>query len=129
MQRTSRRAGFTLIELMVVVVILGIIATITFGHFIGEPDRARWQKANVELREIGKALDLYRVDHGVYPDRLDLLAGRLDTTKLRDPFTRLPYHYERGPDGSTYTLQFLGKDGAEGDAPPPDQDIVLTERG
>lgn len=128
MERTRTRAGFTLVELMVVVVILGIIGTITFAYFMDRPITTKWEVARQEMTEISKALDMYRLDHGEYPEKLSDLTN-INMSKARNPFTGRDYEYERGADGQTYTLKFLGKDDVEGDAPIPDQDVILTERG
>ncbi len=59
--------GFTLIEIMVVVVILGILAGLVVPKLLERPDEARRVKATVQLRSIGEALDLYKLDSGFYP--------------------------------------------------------------
>ena len=128
MKRTRFRAGFTLVELMVVVVILGILGTMTFVYFMDRPTYTKWEVARHEMTEIAKALDMYRLDNGAYPEKLSDLTN-INMSKARNPFTGREYEYERGADGQTYTLKFLGKDDVEGDAPPPDQDVILTERG
>lgn len=62
-----KQQGFTLIEVMVVVVILGILAAIVVPRIMGRPDEARIVKAQQDLRAIGAALDLYRLDNFNYP--------------------------------------------------------------
>lgn len=63
----KRQAGFSLIEIMVVVVILGILASIVVPKIISRPDEARAVKAKQDVLSIQNALDLYRLDNGVYP--------------------------------------------------------------
>ena len=61
------QSGFTLIEIMVVVVILGILSALIVPNIIGRPDEARVTAAKTELQRIGSALELYRLDNGFYP--------------------------------------------------------------
>jgi len=62
-----RQAGFTLIEIMVVVVILGILAAIVVPKVMDRPDAARITKAKADIRAIQGALDLYKLDNYNYP--------------------------------------------------------------
>ena len=59
--------GFTLIEILVVVVILGILASIIVPRIMKRPEEARRTKAIVDIKAIETALNLYRLDNGVYP--------------------------------------------------------------
>ncbi len=59
--------GFSLIEIMVVVVILGILASIVVPKIISRPDEARAVKAKQDVLAIQNALDLYKLDNGFYP--------------------------------------------------------------
>ena len=60
-------SGFTLIEIMVVVVILGILAAIVVPKIMSRPDEARIVKARQDILAVQSALDLYRLDNGIYP--------------------------------------------------------------
>ncbi|MFT4719414.1 MAG: general secretion pathway protein G [Candidatus Azotimanducaceae bacterium] len=66
LQRHSAR-GFTLIEIMVVVVILGILGSLIVPNIIGRPDEARATAARADIEAVGNALELYRLDNGTYP--------------------------------------------------------------
>lgn len=61
------QGGFTLIEILVVVVILGILAAIIVPRIMRRPEEARRTKAIVDIKAIETALNLYRLDNGVYP--------------------------------------------------------------
>ena len=63
----KRTGGFTLIEVMVVVVILGILGALIVPNIIGRPDEARATAAATDIQQIGNALELYRLDNGYYP--------------------------------------------------------------
>lgn len=63
----SSESGFTLIEVMVVVVILGILAALVVPKIMGRPDEARVIKARQDVQAIEAALNLYRLDNHVYP--------------------------------------------------------------
>jgi len=65
--RPARQSGFTLIEIMVVVVILGILAAIVVPNIMGRPDEARIAKAKQDIAAIESALNLYRLDNYNYP--------------------------------------------------------------
>ncbi len=65
--RRDDQRGFTLIELMVVVVILGILAALITPRIMDRPEEARRTKAEVQMRAIEQALKLYRLDNGRYP--------------------------------------------------------------
>ena len=59
--------GFTLIEIMVVVVILGVLSALIVPNVIGRPDEARAAAAKLGVQQIGNALEYYRLDNGFYP--------------------------------------------------------------
>lgn len=62
-----KHAGFTLIEVMVVVVILGILAAIVVPRIMSSPEKARMVKVKQDILAIQNALDLYKLDNAVYP--------------------------------------------------------------
>lgn len=65
---TNKQQGFTLIEVMVVVVILGILAAVVVPKIMDNPDKARIIKVKQDIRQLESALDLYRLDNFNYPN-------------------------------------------------------------
>ncbi len=63
----NRQAGFTLIELMVVIIILGVLAGLIIPRVMGRPDEARQAKAKIQMEAMESALKLYKLDNGNYP--------------------------------------------------------------
>lgn len=87
-----KSAGFTLIEVMVVVVILGILAAIVVPQIMNRPDQAKQIKAKQDILAIENALDLYKLDNGFYPSTdqgLQALMAEPDTAPL-------PRHWKQG---------------------------------
>ena len=65
--RLPARSGFTLIELMVVIVILSILAVYMMPKIMGRPEQAKRLKARVDMQALETALKLYKLDNGRYP--------------------------------------------------------------
>ncbi len=65
--RLLNQRGFTLIEIMVVVVILGILAGIVVPRLLDRPEEARRTKAAVQIRSLEEALGMFKLDNGFYP--------------------------------------------------------------
>lgn len=118
-KKHRRAAGFTLIEIMVVVVILGILATLVVPTIMDRPDYARQKAAQTNIRAIGAALNMYRLDHSAYPHTLDELSKGsrkyLKDGDLKDPWGR-DYQYDRNGHrgGDKFDLYSYGADGQEG---------------
>lgn len=67
MNKATRQRGFTLIEIMVVMVILGLLVAIVAPNIMGRSDQAKVTVAKTQMSNIANALDLYRLDNGHYP--------------------------------------------------------------
>jgi general secretion pathway protein G len=120
------KKAFTLIELMLVVIIIGVLAAMVMPRLVGRSEQARVAAAKADINSnIALALDLYEMDNGAYPDKLDDLRtnpNSLDTwkgpyvkKKLLDAWGR-PYKYERASSqGEDYKLWSDGPDESRSD--------------
>ncbi len=127
--RIRRTSAFTLIELLLVLVILGILAAIVVPKFANRGEQARQTAAKTQIAAFSTALSAFEVDNGYYPRGKDgleaLLAQPKDANNWRgpyleksippDPWNR-PYLYEcpgkHNPNG--YDISSMGFDGREG---------------
>jgi general secretion pathway protein G len=126
----SRHAGFTLIEIMIVVAIIGILASLVLPKVIGRPDEARVSAARQDIASLSQALKLYRLDNQSYPTTDQGLAALVQkpTTPPLPPNWKAGGYIERLPkDPWNNDYQYLspgvkgeidifslGKDGAPG---------------
>jgi len=128
MQEGARDEGFTLLEIMIVVFIVGLLATLVAPRLMGRTDEARRAKATADLATIAQALDLYRLDSGAYPTTPQGLAALV----VRPTAPPVPPRWRDGgyvdqvppdPWGNVYVyvatrdrfvLKSLGADGVEG---------------
>lgn len=72
MKKNAR--GFTLVELLIVVAIVGLIAAIALPHFLGALDRGRQKRTMADLRSIATALESYSIDATIYPVATDITS-------------------------------------------------------
>jgi general secretion pathway protein G len=126
----KEQRGFTLIEVMIVVVILGILASIVVPKIMGRPDEARATRTLQDIRAIGAALDLYRLDNYSYPNTeqgLDALVKKPANLPAGARWKQggylaqmpvdawgKPFIYLKPGLHGEYDLYSLGADGVEG---------------
>ena len=137
----QRQRGFTLLEIMVVIVILGILASLVVPNLMGNKEKADRQKAVSDITALENALDMYKLDNSIYPNTeqgLEALVSKPtsqpEPRNYRDDgyIKRLPkdpwgndYQY-RSPgqhSGGAFDLYSLGADNAEG-GDGENQDVV-----
>lgn len=133
---TRRGRGFTLLELLVVLVIIGLLAGIVGPRFFKQLGKSEVKTARAQLDSLQKALDQYRLDAGHYPSTEQGLAALwtkpanetrwsgpyLTKEPPKDPWQR-EYQYRSPGQHGEYDLFSLGRDGREGGA-DEDEDIT-----
>jgi general secretion pathway protein G len=127
MRRDDTR-GFTLIEILVVVLIIGLLTTVITTNLIGRAEKAKRQLAHTQIKSISDQLELYRLDNGRYPQELQALVsapadtprnyppgGYVKADALVDPWGN-PFEYAVPGQHNTHSfdLYSLGPDAAEG---------------
>ncbi|GAC1034402.1 general secretion pathway protein G [Pseudomonas sp. No.21] len=129
--KTGRtQAGFTLIEIMVVVVILGILAALVVPQVMNRPDQAKVTVAKGDIKAIGAALDMYKLDNFAYPSTqqgLEALVKKPSGNPQpknwnKDGYLKRlpvdawgnPYQYLAPGTKGAYDLYSFGADGKEG---------------
>ena len=130
-QKKPEPNGFTLVELMVVIFILGLLTTVVVINVLPSQDRAMVEKARADIATLGQALEMYRLDNLSYPASSDGLAALTSAPASLPPSARYrqggyikklpedpwgrPYQYDNpGRNGPGFDLYSLGADGAPG---------------
>src|SRR5689334_14485866 len=126
----SRQRGFTLIEIMVVVVIIGLLAAVIVPNLMGNVDQARVSKARQDIQAIETALTMFRLDNARYPTTDQGLKALIQQPTdpsirnwrpggyvkkpSRDPWGNDYQYVYPGTHGGEYDLYSLGQDGQPG---------------
>lgn len=129
----KNQKGFTLIEIMVVVIILAMLAGLVLPRIIGQEEKARVETAKIQIRSLESALDGYKLDNGFYPTTDQGLialikkpeSGRVPTRWReggylkparipKDPWDREYQYFSPGNEGRDYELISYGADGEPG---------------
>jgi len=126
-EKPHRSAGFTLIELMIVLFILGLLAALVAPRLMGRVGKAKQKTAQAQIQLLATALDLYHLDVGRYPTEEEGLKSLyakpesgsnwsgpyLDKAVPKDPWGR-DYVYKCPGEHGPYDLSSLGADGQPG---------------
>ncbi|PLX67646.1 MAG: type II secretion system protein GspG [Denitrovibrio sp.] len=128
----GNRKGFTIIEILVVIVILGILGTLLVPKFLDKPDEARVTKATLDMKAIESALKIYKLENGFYPttdqglkalvEKSDTQpvpknfkkGGYLEQSSMLDPWDNEYIYRSPGDDDRDYEIISYGADGQEG---------------
>ena len=129
-ERKKRNAGFTLVELLVVLVILMVIGTIAVQNFSGQEDKAKVKATRASFTTLENALERFKLDMGRYPTEEEGLAVLITAPEdddgrwgpkylkkdryLQDAWGNDYVYTAPGPDGEAFQIVSLGADGAEG---------------
>jgi general secretion pathway protein G len=129
LHRAGLSRGFTLIEIMVVVVILGILAAVIVPRLTDKPDEARVVKARSDIRQLESALEMYKLDNFYYPSTQQGLRALVEKPSGDPParnwrsgyVSRLPadpwgneYQYLQPGNKGNFDVFTLGADGKPG---------------
>lgn len=128
--KVSRQSGFTLLEIMVVIVIMGLLVAVVAPNVLQNQDRAMIEKARADISVLEQALDMYKLDNHVYPTTnqgLQALIQRPETgiqpknyrsngyiKRLPDDPWGTPYVYIQPGEHGPFDLYSTGADGEEG---------------
>ena len=116
--RPDRRSGFTLVEIMLVVVIIGLIAAIGLPKITGQTERARYRTAEAQIKNLATSVMQFEMDVGAYPASLDQLVNSNGSSKWDGPYTENG-KINKDPWGNdyTYTADAKGFEIKSGGAP------------
>ena len=122
--RPAAQAGFSLIEIIIVTVLIGGIVAFAASRILGGGDRAKYNLAKSQVQTLGEKVQQFNDDTGSLPTALDDLVKQPPTAsgwlgpyakanELKDPWNH-PYQYKVPGDGQAFDLISLGKDGQPG---------------
>ncbi len=131
--KTRNQKGFTLIEIMVVIIILGLLAGLVLPRILGQEEKAKIGTAKVQIRSLESALDAYKLDNGSYPSTeqgFDALIRKPETGRVppkwreggylkparipKDPWDKDYVYLSPGSEGREYEIISYGADNEPG---------------
>jgi general secretion pathway protein G len=128
-RRHGRRSGFTLVEMLLVLVILAVLAAIVYPRISGRTEQAKVTSASTQITLLSGAINNFEVDCGYYPKSLDdLFTAPSNATGWHGPY--LEKGVPLDPWGAPYTYTFPGKKNPAGfdliSAGPPGKETPIT---
>lgn len=125
MKKTIKKAGFTLIEILVVLAILGTLYSLASKYLLDKPEKANISKAKMDISTISNALEMYKIERGDFPKEDDGIRILIENINKEDDWSqslkKLPkdpwgneYIYKYPGEKTEFDLYTLGKDGKEG---------------
>jgi general secretion pathway protein G len=135
------QSGFSLLEIIVVITLIGLIVGWAATQLFGKQDQALWRAGKAQLTQLGGELDRYKLDTGRYPTTQEGLqalikqpAGAVNwigpytkPDNLKDPWKNEIVYRSPGSDNRPYELISYGADGKEGGEGVPNKDIKSWE--
>ena len=89
--RVQERAGFTLLEIMIVIVILGLLAALVVPKLIGRTEEAKQTQSRLQIKNIEQALQLFKLDNGFYPETQQGIQALVHAPEVG----RIPKNYRK----------------------------------
>ncbi len=142
-RRRQIRTGFTMVELMAVLIILGLLAGVVVKNFVGQTERAKVTTTKASLRQLASAVNQFYMDTNRYPTEDEGLyalieappdvtnwqpGGYLDTTEVPTDGWGREFIYELYPEsGKPFVIKSLGADGLDG-GEDYNADLLSTDR-
>ena len=126
---SSRRGAFSLMELMIVIIILGLLASLVLPNLMGKGEEAKRKLVCGQMKGVGETLKMFKLDHGVYPSSEDGLQSLITNPSEEDYPSYAPSAYLEGKNlpkdswktpfiyinkGNEFDLISLGSDRKEG---------------
>ena len=123
-RRTPRAAGFSLLEMLAVIVLIGIVAGIVVQQVGKNVDKGKWNAGKAQLQSLGMKIENYALDNGGPPQSLNDLVNRpgnssnwrgpyAKESELKDPFGH-DWTYKAPGEHGDFDIVFYGKDGQAG---------------
>lgn len=133
----KQQRGFTLMELLAVIIIIGVLAATVGGRFLGQTESAKAGVAKTEMGQIVQALDLFKLETGRYPAAQEGLEALIKNPgnvpnwngpyfkkdNIKDPWGNDYKYTNPGSNNTPFEIKSLGADGKEG-GDGPNADIV-----